>query len=108
PMSSESPTSCSHLVCPIEAISATATEPNDRSLYYLRLDVQDLDEALRWFEKAAQLDPRSPLPPAGIVEAEVNKIDDTHAAEHLTRAQQYLQLAESLGPDSVRVHLSGG
>ncbi|PYV67529.1 MAG: hypothetical protein DMG96_39080 [Acidobacteria bacterium] len=93
---------------PSEAISAAATEPYDRGLYYLRLDVQDLDEALRWFEKAAQLDPRSPLPPAGIVEAEINKFDDTHAAEHLTRAQQYLQSAESLGPDSVRVHLSGG
>jgi serine/threonine protein kinase/tetratricopeptide (TPR) repeat protein len=93
---------------PSEAISASATEPYDRGLYYLRLDVQDLDEALRSFGRAAQLDPRSPLPPAGMVEAEINKFDDTHAAEHLTRAQQYLQSAESLGPDSVRVHLAAG
>jgi serine/threonine-protein kinase len=93
---------------PSEVISAAATEPYDRGLYYLRLDVQDMDEALRSFEKAAQLDPRSPLPPAGMVEAEISKFDDTHAAEHLTRAQQYLQTAESLGPDSARVHLAAG
>jgi tetratricopeptide (TPR) repeat protein len=43
-----------------------------------------------------------------MVEAEIRKFDDTHAAEHLTRAQQYLQMAESLGPDSVRVHLAAG
>jgi eukaryotic-like serine/threonine-protein kinase len=93
---------------PSEAISAAATELYDRGLYYLRLDVQDLDEALRSFKTAADLDPRSPLPPAGMVEAEISKFQDTHAAEHLTQAQQYLETAESLAPDSVRVHLAAG
>src|SRR5438552_5992305 len=93
---------------PSEAISAAATEPYDRGLYYLRLDVQDLDEALRSFEKASQLDPRSPLPLARLVETEIAKNNDTHDTELLTRAQQYLRTAESLGPDSVRVHLAAG
>jgi eukaryotic-like serine/threonine-protein kinase len=93
---------------PSEAISAAATEPYDRGLYYLRLEAQDVDEAMRSFQKAAELDPRSPLPLAGIVEAEISNFDDTHAAEHLTQAQQYLQTAESLGPDSARVHLAAG
>ncbi len=93
---------------PGEAISAAATEPYDRGLYYLRLDVQDIDEALRSFEKASQLDPRSPLPPARTVEAEIAKFNDTHDADHLARAQQHLQTADSLGPDSVRVHLAAG
>ena len=93
---------------PSEAISAAATEPYDRGLYFLRLDVQDLDEALRSFEKASQLDPRSPLPLARLVETEIAKNNDTHDTELLTRAQHYLQTAESLGPDSVRVHLAAG
>jgi serine/threonine protein kinase/tetratricopeptide (TPR) repeat protein len=93
---------------PTEAISPIATEPYDRGLYYLRLDMRDLDEALRSFETAAKLDPRSALPLARMVEAEIAKFDDTHAPEHLTRAQQYLQMAQSLDPDSTRVHLAAG
>ena len=93
---------------PGEAISAAATEPYDRGLYYLRLDVQDFDEALRSLQKAAALDPRSPLPPARMVETEVTKFEDVPSPDLLERAQQYLQVAESLGPDSVRVHLAAG
>lgn len=93
---------------PEEAISSAATEPYDRGLYYLRLDVQDFDEALRSFQKAAELDPRSPLPPARMVETEVARFEDVPSPDLLERAQQYLQVAESLGPDSVRVHLAAG
>lgn len=93
---------------PSEAISAAATEPYDRGLYFLRLDVQDFDEALRSFQKAAELDPRSPLPPARMVEVEIGKFEDSHSAGLLEQAERYLQTAESLGPDSVRVHLAAG
>ena len=93
---------------PSETISVAAADPYDRGLYYLRLDVHDPDEAIRWFQKASQLDPRSPLPLARMVEAETTKFEDTDTAEPLIRAEQYLETAESLGPDSVRVHLAAG
>jgi serine/threonine protein kinase/tetratricopeptide (TPR) repeat protein len=93
---------------PSEKISASATAAYDRGLYYLKLDVQNLDEAIRAFEEAAQLDPASALPLAGIVEAEIGNFDETREPRHLTQAERYLQMAESLDPDSVRVHLAAG
>lgn len=91
-----------------ETLSPQATSFYDRGLYYLRLDVRNFDEAIQAFEKAAQLDPRSPLPLAGLVEAELDRFDDTEKPDHLTAAEHYLQAAESLDPDSVRVHLAAG
>jgi eukaryotic-like serine/threonine-protein kinase len=92
----------------LEKISAAATAAYDRGLYYLRLDVRNFDEAIRAFQEAAQLDPHSALPLAGVVEADVDKFDDTGGPEHLVEAQHYLEMAESLDPDSVRVHLAAG
>lgn len=89
-------------------IAPAATPAYDRGLYYLRLDVQDKGEAIASFQEAHQADPRSPLPLAGLVEAELAQFDDNHAPEHLESARQYLQMAESLDADSVRVHLAAG
>jgi len=91
-----------------EIISPSAAAFYDRGLYYLRLDVQNLNEAIQAFQQAAELDPRSPLPLAGLVEAEIDKHDETHAQSDLDNAQHYLQMAESLDPDSARVHLAAG
>jgi eukaryotic-like serine/threonine-protein kinase len=90
----------------VEPLSAVATGPYDRGL---NLYQQDEDaEAIRFYEEAGRLDLRSPLPLAALVEAEVQRFKDTKDAAHLARAQQYLQTAESLGPDSVSVHLAAG
>src|SRR5262249_21370494 len=91
-----------------EAISQQATAFYDRGLYYLRLDVRNFDEAVKSLQQAADLDPKSALPLAGLVEAELARYDDTGAPVHLTAAEQYLRTAESLGPDSARVHLAAG
>lgn len=92
----------------VEKISPAATTAYDRGLYYLRLDVRNFDEAIRAFQDAAALDPHSALPLARVVEAEVDSYDDAGGSEHLAEAQRYLQMAESLDPDSVRVHLAAG
>ena len=91
-----------------EKIAASATPAYDRGLYYLRLDVQNTIDAIKSFQEAHQLDPRSPLPLAGMVEAEIAQFDDSRTPDHLERARQYLQMAESLDADSVRVHLAAG
>lgn len=91
-----------------EKIAASATPAYDRGLYYLRLDVQDTVDAIKSFQEAHQLDPRSPLPLAGMVEAELDQFDESATPDHLDRARQYLEMAESLDADSVRVHLAAG
>ena len=93
---------------PSEKIAASATPAYDRGLYYLRLDVQNTVDAIKSFQEAHQLDPRSPLPLAGMVEAELDQFDESPTPGHLDRARQYLEMAESLDADSVRVHLAAG
>ena len=58
--------------------------------------------------EAARLDPRSPLPPAALVEAQVVKCGIIKEHNCLAEAQQALWDAESLNPDSARVRLAGG
>jgi serine/threonine protein kinase/tetratricopeptide (TPR) repeat protein len=91
-----------------EEMSGSATVFYDRGLYYLRLENQNLDEAIRLFQKAAQLDQRSALPMAGLVEAEVSEFESAGGEDHVRRAQEYLKRALSIDPDSVRVHLAAG
>ncbi len=90
-----------------ETLSPTATAPYDRGLYLFD-KLQSNEEAIGQFQKAAHLDPRSALPLTALVEAEVDRFWETKDAAPLARAQQYLQTAESLSPDSVSVHLAAG
>ncbi len=91
-----------------EALSAEATVPYDRGLYLLRTDRQTFENAIALFKEAARLDPRSPLPPAALVEAQIIKFDVTKEHAALEEAQRALRDAESLNPDSARVRLAGG
>jgi eukaryotic-like serine/threonine-protein kinase len=91
----------------VDTLSAAAATPYDRGLYLLQ-DSENADQAATSFAEAARLDPRSPLPLAGLVEAEVKGFENTKDPAHLDRAQRYLQTAGSLNPDSVRVHLAAG
>jgi serine/threonine protein kinase/tetratricopeptide (TPR) repeat protein len=91
----------------VDTLSAVAATPYDHGLYLLQ-DSQNADEAAISFEEAAHLDPRSPLPLAGLVEAEIKSFENTKDPARLNEAQEHLQTAESLSPDSVSVHLAAG
>lgn len=91
-----------------DILSSAATPAYDRGLYLLRRDYQSFDEAIASFEQAAQLDPRSSLPLAGLVEAKVMKFEETHQEIYLDDARRSLRAAESLSPDSPRVRTAAG
>jgi len=91
-----------------EALSSAATVPYDRGLYLLRRDDESFGAAIPLFEEAAHLDPRSPLPLAGLAEAQVMKFQATKERTYLEDAQRSLSAAESLSPDSVTVRLVAG
>jgi serine/threonine protein kinase/tetratricopeptide (TPR) repeat protein len=91
-----------------ELLSPAATPAYDRGLYLLRKDQESGDEAIASFTEAARLDPRSPLPLARLVEVKVMKFEQTDRTEVLDDARRYLELAESLGPDSPSVRLAAG
>jgi serine/threonine protein kinase/tetratricopeptide (TPR) repeat protein len=91
-----------------DAISAAATPAYDRGLYLLHRDEESFEEAINEFEMAAQLDPRSSLPLAGLVEAKLMKFDQTQQESSLSDARKALRSAESLNPDSSRVRLAAG
>jgi len=90
-----------------EALSPAATGAYDRGLDLFQ-NLQHTEEAIRLFQEAARLDPRSTLPLTALVQAEAQRFDETKDAAYLESAQQYLQNAQNLNPDSVSVHLAAG
>ena len=92
----------------LETISPQAAPAYDKGLYQLRKDQNSFEEAITSFGEAARLDPRSPLPLAGLVEAKVMKIEQTDEPGILEDARHDLDAAESLSPDSPRVRLAAG
>jgi serine/threonine protein kinase/tetratricopeptide (TPR) repeat protein len=92
----------------VEVLSPPATVFYDRGLYLLRRDAQSYDEAIQQFEQAARLHPQSPLPLAGLAEANISKFEATGTDTSIQDAQRFLSAAESLSPDSVSVRLAAG
>ncbi len=89
-----------------ERISPAATAPYDRGLQFMAQ--RDPGKAVAPFQQASALDPRSPLPLAGLVQAEAQIFDASQDAALFAKAQNDLQQAESLNPDSVSVHFAAG
>ena len=91
-----------------DSLSTAATVPYDRGLFLLRKDDESFDEAISLFEQAGLLDPRSPLPLAGLAEAKIMEYQSKRDRAYLEEAQRSLRSAESLSPDSVTVRLVAG
>ena len=91
-----------------ESLSPAATAPYDRGLYLLRENPQNFENAIALFQEAVRLDPRSPLPLAGLAQAQITKFQITKQESCIEDAQRALRAAESLNPDSVRVRLAAG
>lgn len=93
---------------PLEVLAAAAYPYYVQGLSLLRRDDLSTDEAMRFFQKAIELDPRSALPYAALAEAEVQKFKRGFGAEWLDRAAQSAARAQSLNPDSVPVLRAAG
>jgi serine/threonine-protein kinase len=86
-----------------DSILAGAAAPYLRALSYLRRDQHSFDLAIPLFRQAMQLDPHSPLPKAGLVEALVLSYQDTKERQRMNDAERMLQTAEALNPASIAV-----
>ncbi|HEX5433472.1 MAG TPA: tetratricopeptide repeat protein, partial [Candidatus Angelobacter sp.] len=71
-------------------------------------DDRSLDNAMESFQQAARLDPSSPLPLAGLAEAQLEKNLATLDRKWLVAAQETIRAAEAINPDSVAVLLASG
>lgn len=90
-----------------ETLSLAATTLYDQGLSLL-INGRSTDEAIRLFKKSSSIDPTSPIPLTALVEVEIRKFESSKDPSDLNQAQKYLQMAKSLNPDSVRVHLKEG
>ncbi|HEY2389726.1 MAG TPA: protein kinase [Candidatus Angelobacter sp.] len=91
-----------------DEILPEATAAYDRGLADLARDTYSYDDAIKSFEEAVAQDPHSPLPLAGLADAQLQKFDATKKDAWLDQAKDSLQKAEHLNPDSVRVLLTAG
>jgi serine/threonine protein kinase/tetratricopeptide (TPR) repeat protein len=89
-----------------DVLSPAATPAYDLGWTLLQQGQQSFDDAIASFEESARLDPRSPLPLAGLVEVQVLKYEHTLDKRGLEAAGQALRTAESLSPDSPRVRMA--
>jgi serine/threonine protein kinase/tetratricopeptide (TPR) repeat protein len=91
-----------------ERLNQQASVPYFTGLDYLKKDRYHLDQAITLFQEATMLDPQSPLPLAGMAEAQVQKYQTTKDAKYLADAKHSLSAAQSLDPDSIRALMAAG
>ena len=75
---------------------------------YLKLDPPGFTDATREFEEAAHLDSHSPLPLAGLAEAQIRKFQYQQDKKARQDAQISLAKAEALNADSLIVRMAAG
>lgn len=90
-----------------ETLSPPATARYDQGLSLL-LDGRSTEESIRLFIESSHLDPGSLIPLTALVEAEIKKFESSKDPADLSHAREYLQMAKSLNPDSVKVHVAEG
>lgn len=91
-----------------EPISAAAAAPYAAGLAYLRRDQHGFDQALPLFREAVRLDPHAAKARAGVVEALVLKFQASSEPRWRAEAEQELEAATALDPDSIAVLLAAG
>src|SRR6516164_1029741 len=92
----------------MELVAAAAYPAYIQGINLLRRDRASADEAIPFFQKAIELDPRSALPYAGLAEAEVQKFQRGYGTEWLDRAAELVAKAQSLNSDSAPVLRAAG
>jgi tetratricopeptide (TPR) repeat protein len=91
-----------------ETVSAAAYPHFVRGLALIRRDTASADEALPFFRKAVELDPKSALPWAGLAEAQLQKFVSGAGEEWLLAADESVARAASINSDAVPVLLASG
>ena len=94
-----------------EAVTPAAAEAYKNGREYLKRESRELSSfinAASEFEKAARLDPHSPLPLAGLAEAHARKYQIRRDEKTLQDAQFWLARAEALNADSPTVRMASG
>ena len=89
-------------------LQPAAAGPYFSGLYFLRRDARSFEQAIPLLNEAVRLEPASPLPPAALAEAQVQRFEAISDRKALDEAQRSLAAARSLNPDSVRVLLVTG
>ena len=97
-----------HARAPVESVSPTAYPYYAQGVALMRRDLESADEAIPFFQKAIQLDPRSALPYAGLADAQLQKFENGHGRQWLDTAGETIAKARSLNPESVPVLLVSG
>ena len=93
---------------PRETVSSPAYPFYVQAAAVLREGQKGPDEAIPLFQKAAQLDPRSALPYAGLADAQMQKFDAGGGNSWLEQAAANVAQAVSRNTDSVPVLLASG
>jgi serine/threonine protein kinase len=93
---------------PAETVAPQAYPSYVQGVYYMRRDAESADAAIALFEKAIELDPNSPLPYAGLAEAQLQNYRRKKGRKWLDLAQASIRKAEARNPDSVPVRLVAG
>ena len=97
-----------HVGVPLELVSAAAYPSYVQGINLLRRDQVSADEALPFFQRAIELDPRSALTYAGLAEAQIQKFQRGYGQQWLDLAAQSVAKAQSLNADSPLVLLAAG
>lgn len=98
-----------HRTAPQETIAPAALTAYKDGRAYLYREPHDFTDAINEFEKAARLDPHSPLPAAGLAEAYTRKYQVHREDEDARKdAQFWLARAEALDADSPTVRMASG
>lgn len=93
---------------PKESVSKSAYAYYVHGIELLRQDAYNADKAMPYLNKAAELDPKSALPVAGLADAQIQKFQKDGGLEWLDLAGGNVAKAKAINPDSVPVLLVSG